>query len=151
MSQLQNVQSAYLPKIKEEKTVTKRTGVLWIGFLAFGLIALVAYLTVPTNSPIIEANRVTSYSINPELSIAGRYADDAPVSVESVTCSANPELSIARRYAVAAPISAEINTFSIDTDFDYGQAAKVTAFRWNAIAEGMRSWECSTPIWTPEM
>ena len=92
MSQLQNVQPIYLPNLKGGKTVSKKTIVLWIGFLAFVLVALVAYLTIPTIFPITEVKEVTSYSTNPELSIAGRYAEakaiwqKAEVSLSTLNC-----------------------------------------------------------------
>jgi hypothetical protein len=119
MSQLQKVQPTYLPNLKGGKTVSKRTIVLWIGFLAFYMVALVVIWTVPANFPITEAKEVTSYSINPELSIAGRYAVAAPVSAETDTFSANPELMVAQRYADAAPVSAEIKDCYADCYDNY--------------------------------
>jgi len=131
MSQLQNVQPTYLPKMKEGETVTKRTRVLWIGFLTFFLVALVVSWNIPTIFPKNEAKEVASYSTNPELSIAGRYEVAAPASAEIDTFSANPELSVAGRYAVAAPVSVEINTFSANPELSvagrYAVAAPVSS------------------------
>jgi len=116
MSQLQNVQPTYLPKMKEGKTVTKSTGMLLIGFLAFVLIALVAYLTVPTIFPITEAKEVTSHSTNPELSIAGHYAVGAPVSAGINLFTASPELSVAWRYAEVKVMRAEGGSLSVNPE-----------------------------------
>jgi hypothetical protein len=51
---------------------------------------------------------INSFSANPELSVASRYAVAAPVSAEINSFSANPELSNAQRYTDAKAKRAEI-------------------------------------------
>jgi hypothetical protein len=102
MSQVQNVQPLSLPEAKEHKATNWNTPVFWIGFLAFVLVALLAYATLSTSPAIGETREVVALSTNPELMAAHRYAEIAVRRAESDHLATNPELIAAQRYAGAS-------------------------------------------------
>lgn len=86
-------------EIKQDKFSIMGIPTLWIGVLAFVVIALWAFGSVSANEVLNESTGGNSLSLNPELSVARRSVEVAASSRESDYLARNPELKSARMFA----------------------------------------------------
>jgi hypothetical protein len=100
MSQIQKVHVK--SEIKQDKFYPMKSPTLWIGVLAFVIVAIWAFGTVSAYEALNEATGGISLSLNPELSAARRYAEVSARGRESDYLAINPELKPARIYAESA-------------------------------------------------
>jgi hypothetical protein len=100
MSQIQKVHVK--SEIKQDKFYPMKSPTLWIGVLAFVIVAIWAFGTVSAYEALNEATGGISLSLNPELSAARRYAEVSARGRESDYLAINPELKPARIYAETA-------------------------------------------------
>jgi hypothetical protein len=111
MNHTQEMQTSNLASDTESKGFRWTTAALWIGILA--LVILVAYVlymvAFPSNSTAIGAEKV-SFSSNPELMAAQRYAQASSKRAANLDSSANPELRAAQRFAIGRAAAEDTNT-----------------------------------------
>ena len=108
-------QSVSTKEAGENKAARWISPTLWIGVIAFMLVAMLAYMTVSASNDLSDVNEAANRSVNPEFSIVQRSAELAAKEAELEMLVANPELRVARRYAEQAAKRAEY--FSPETKY----------------------------------